>query len=315
MMKKNYNVTGSARKEMAQVVGQAVGTAPVYMKMPTCAYKVGDILINRSGELLWDERTDEATIEKVMAALARAGYTAEAETESAATEEAQPEAETEEEVETVCEGAQEATEGETAAEQEPVELTVSVPASRHTGNSLRNLINLIYTRAGLINKALGTSFAAEQGLVDALGENEGLRTAEDFRKALAAYEDEHGPALSGITFTPEEISFSSLPETTDPDRLKAFTELVAMMTKQALDQKRIQAKAVNEENEKYALRIWLTRLGMNGAEFKTTRKILMENLSGHSAFRTEVEKQRWMKNQAEKRAAAKAAKAEEVTEG
>ena len=78
-----------------------------------------------------------------------------------------------------------------------------------------------------------------------------------------------------------------------------------MMTKQALDQKRIQAKVVNEENEKYALRIWLTRLGMNGPEFKTTRKILMENLTGHSAFRTEAEKERWMEKQAAKRKAAK----------
>ena len=297
MMKKNYNVTGPARKEMAQVVGQAVGITPVYMKMPTCAYAISNILINRNGELMWDERTDDDTIQKVMEALASAGYTAE---EEAATEEAQPEAATE------------ATEGETAADPEPVELTVSVPTARHTGNSLRNLVNLIYTRAGLINKALGTGFAAEQGLVDALGENEGLRTTDDFRKAVAAYEDEHGPALSGITITPEEISFSSLPETTDPDRLKAFTELTAMMNKQALDQKRIQAKAVNEENEKYALRIWLTRLGMNGAEYKTTRKILMENLSGHSAFRTEAEKERWTQRQAEKREAARAAR--EVTE-
>ena len=314
MMKKNYNVTGPARKEMAQVVGQAVGITPVYMKMPTCAYKVEGILINRSGELLWDESTDEATILKVMEALASAGFTAEAETENAAIEEAQQEAvvETEEQQEVAEEAAQEATESEEAAEQEPVELTVSVPATRHTGNSLRNLVNLVYTRASLINKALGTSFAAEQGLVDALDENEGLRTAEDFRKAVATYEVEHGPALSGITITPEEISFSSLPETTDSDRLKAFTELVAMMNKQALNQKRIQAKAVNEENEKYALRIWLTRLGMNGAEFKTTRKILMENLTGNSAFRTEEEKQRWTKRQAEKREAAKAV--EEVAE-
>ena len=311
MMKRNYNVAGPARKEMAQVVGQAVGITPVYMKMPTCAYAIGGILINRSGELLWDERTDDDTIRKVMEALTCAGYTAE---EEAATEEAQPKAaaETEEKQEVTEEEATEATEGATAAEPEPVELTVSVPAGHHTGNSLRNLVNLIYTRAGLINKALGTNFVAEQGLVDALGENESLRTAEDFRKAVAAYEDEHGPALSGITITPEEISFSSLPETTDPDRLKAFTELMAMMNKQALDQKRIQAKAVNEENEKYALRIWLTRLGMNGAEYKTTRKILMENLSGHSAFRTEAEKERWTQRQAEKREAARAAR--EVTE-
>ena len=311
MMKKNYNVTGPARKEMAQVVGQAVGITPVYMKMPTCAYAISNILINRNGELMWDERTDDDTIQKVMEALASAGYTAE---EEAATEEAQPEAaaETEEQQEAAEEAATEATEGETAADPEPVELTVSVPTARHTGNSLRNLVNLIYTRAGLINKALGTGFAAEQGLVDAMGENEGLHTAEDFRRAVAAYEEEHGLALSGITITPEEIRFSSLPETTDQDRVKAFTELTAMMNKQALDQKRIQAKAVNEDNEKYALRVWLTRLGMKGAEYKTTRKILLENLSGHSAFRTEAEKERWTQRHAEKREAARVDR--EVTE-
>lgn len=57
---------------------------------------------------------------------------------------------------------------------------------------------------------------------------------------------------------------------------------------------------MNEENEKYALRIWLTRLGMNGAEYKSTRKILMANLSGHSAFRTEADKERWNERRAAK---------------
>ena len=93
-----------------------------------------------------------------------------------------------------------------------------------------------------------------------------------------------------------------------------FYNSCGMMSKQAIDQKRIQAKAVNEDNEKYALRIWLTRLGMNGAEFKTARKVLMENLTGHSAFRTDAEKQRWMQRQAEKREALKAAKAAEAAE-
>lgn len=295
-MKKNYGVTGSERKAMVQVIGQAVGMEPVYMKMPTCAYAISNIIVNRIGEVIWDERTEEATMEKVFEALAKAGYTAQDEEEAVV--EVAPEVETENEPVSEIEPAP-------LPEVETVELTVSVPMTRHTGNSLRNLVNLIYTRAGLINKALGTSFAAEQGLIDALAEIESLRTAEDFRKAVAAYEEEHGQALSGIAFTPETITFSSLPETADAERLTAFTELVAMMTRQALDQKRIQAKVVNEENEKYALRIWLTRLGMNGPEFKTTRKILMENLTGHSAFRTEAEKERWMEKQAAKRKAAK----------
>ena len=179
-------------------------------------------------------------------------------------------------------------------EPKPISLTVTVPTAGHTGNSLRNLVNLIYTRAGLINKALGTSFAAEQGLIDTLAENENLCITGDFLKAVASYEKEHGQALYGITFTEEKITFFTLPKTDNPDRIKAFTELAGMMNKQALAQKRIQAKKVNDENEKYALRTWLTRLGMNGLEYKTTRRILMENLSGDAAFCTEADKQRWI---------------------
>ena len=290
-MKKNYNVTGSDRKDLVQVIGQAIGVKPVYMKVPTCAYTIGDITVDKEGNMIWDERTDEATIQKIVRALAAAGFT----TEDSQFEAVEPTLET--------------SEAETTAEPEPVELTVSLPTTRHTGNTLRNLVNLVYTRAGLINKALGTHFAAEKELTEVLAEAEWIYTAEDFRLALASYEEEHGPALTGITITPETITFSTLPETNKPETIKAFTELVAMMNKQALDQKRIHAKAVNEENEKYALRIWLTRLGMNGPEYKGTRKVLMENLSGHAAFRTEADKQRWMERQTEKRAAAK-----EVTE-
>ena len=291
-MKKNYKVTGSDRKAMVQVIGQTIGVKPVYMKVPTCAYAIGDITVDKEGNMIWDEHTDEATIQKISEALAAAGFTAEHSQQEA---EEQP--------------VPEATESETAAAPEPVELTVSLPTARHTGNTLRNLVNLVYTRAGLINKALGTSFAAEKELTEVLAEAEWIYSAEDFRLALASYEEEHGPALTGITITPETITFSTLPETNRPEKIKAFTELVAMMNKQALDQKRIKAKKVNEENEKYALRIWLTRLGMNGPEYKGTRKVLMENLSGHAAFRTEAEKQRWIERQAQKHKAA-----EEVTE-
>lgn len=283
-MKKNYNVTGSDRKDLVQVIGQAIGVKPVYMKVPTCAYTIGDITVDQEGNMIWDERTDEATIQKISKALAAAGFT---------DEHSQQEVEEQQAPEAI------------ESEPEPVELTVSLPTTRHTGNTLRNLVNLVYTRAGLINKALGTRFAAEKELTEVLAEAEWIYSVEDFRLALASYEEEHGPALTGITITPETITFSTLPETNKPETIKAFTELVAMMNKQALEQKRIHAKAVNEENEKYALRIWLTRLGMNGPEYKGTRKVLMENLSGHAAFRTEAEKQRWMERQAEKRVAAK----------
>lgn len=278
-MEKKYNVTGSERKELVQTIGQAMGVKPVYMKVPTCAYTIGNITVDKNGTMIWDESTDEAMVQKITKALAAAGFTAEGQ-----------------DLQEADEPAQETT--------EPVELTVSLPTERHTGNTLRNLVNLIYTRAGLINKALGTNFSADQGLVDALAESDSLSTAEDFTKAVKAYEEEHGPALSGITITQDVITFSSLPATDDQETIYAFMGLAAKMNQQALDQKRIQVKPVDEENEKYALRTWLTRLGMNGPEYKETRKVLMKNLSGNAAFRTEEDKKRWMERQAQKRVAA-----------
>ena len=68
-MKKNYKVTGSDRKALVQVIGQTIGVKPVYMKVPTCAYAIGDITVDKEGSMIWDERTDETTIQKISKAL------------------------------------------------------------------------------------------------------------------------------------------------------------------------------------------------------------------------------------------------------
>lgn len=39
------------------------------------------------------------------------------------------------------------------------------------------------------------------------------------------------------------------------------------------------------DNDKYAFRCFLLRLGFIGSEYKTERKILLRNLTGSSAFR------------------------------
>ena len=47
---------------------------------------------------------------------------------------------------------------------------------------------------------------------------------------------------------------------------------------------------------------------MNGPEYKEERRILMRNLSGHCAFRTDDDRLRWQAKQNEKRDALRAAK-------
>ena len=120
--------------------------------------------------------------------------------------------------------------------------------------------------------------------------------------------DGHG-GLTGLSFADGKVSFTGFPLTDDPARNTAFQQIACLINKHALEQKRIQAKVVNDDNEKYAFRIWLLRIGMNGDEYKASRKILMENLSGHTAFRTQDEENRWKARQKEKRDELRAAKA------
>lgn len=143
-MKANFNVTGTTRKELVGIIGNTVGMKPVYKFMPTCAYVISNITVEKDGTMVWDERTDADTIERVMTALAAAGFTAEVEAEDAPAAEDAPEA---------------ADEADTAAETAPVEetdgLTVSLPKDGFTEASIENLRKLVESKATLIKKALG----------------------------------------------------------------------------------------------------------------------------------------------------------------
>ena len=201
-----------------------------------------------------------------------------------------------------------------AAGEEPLDMNMNfeIPLGAHTGATLRNLVNLIYSRGPLVNQATGGHFEADTGLIEALKDDRCTYTRANFFRAVADYEDQHGKSLYGLTITPEAVSFTGFGEAADVDHLRAYGHLAVMMNNQALHQKRIQAKAVDAANEKYAMRIWLVRIGMDGDEFKQTRKILMEKLTGHSAFRTaadaEKAKVKAQKKRDELRAAKEAAR-------
>ena len=95
----------------------------------------------------------------------------------------------------------------------------------------------------------------------------------------------------GIKFEADKITFTGFPLTDDSDLVTAFTTLAGKINILALESKYIRVKKTPVDNEKYTFRIWLVRLGLDGTEYKTTRKLLLSHLSGHSAFRTEEQKE------------------------
>ena len=84
----------------------------------------------------------------------------------------------------------------------------------------------------------------------------------------------------------ETVSFPWFSDASDPEEVKAYTHLITALCDMAKTQNRVVASAKDVDNEKYAFRCFLLRLGFIGTEYKTERKILLKNLTGSSAFRS-----------------------------
>lgn len=66
---------------------------------------------------------------------------------------------------------------------------------------------------------------------------------------------------------------------------EAYSTFISMLCEFAKNLNRINYKPDTSDNEKYAFRCFLIRMGLVGNNFKTARKVLLRNLTGSSAFR------------------------------
>ena len=314
MLKFELNIAD--RKTLANRMEELTGIHPYYTRAPLYAYDIGNYTIDRDGNLLVEPENADAELLTTLLneGVIRGGESVEStddqpeNTEPTENLAEEPVAEAEPDDTAEDEPDAEGSESEEQPEEVPLDLELAFSTSQHNGVSLRNLVNLIYSRGRLISKATGGHFHVETDLVETLRDDSCTYTVANFIEALKSYEAQCGTAMEGLVITEEKVSFTGFPTASDYDHLTAFGHLAILMNQQAISQKRIQAKDVNDENEKYALRTWLLRLGMNGPDFKETRKILMENLSGHAAFRTDEEAQKFLAREKAKRDALKAAK-------
>lgn len=87
-----------------------------------------------------------------------------------------------------------------------------------------------------------------------------------------------------IIKTDEKVEFPWFIAEQDGDA-DAYCTFISLLCDFAKNQRRINNKPDTSDNPKYAFRCFLLRLGFIGAEYKSTRKVLLRNLSGSSAFR------------------------------
>ena len=127
-------------------------------------------------------------------------------------------------------------------------LTISMPRELFTKTEIETLQQIVTARTPLLKKA----FLA------------------DFLEAVV---------------TDTTVSFPWFPFTAEPNEVNAYSAFVAKLCHMARRQKRVVAVVAETDNDKYAFRCFLLRLGFIGDEYKIARKVLLKNLTGNSAFR------------------------------
>ena len=212
-----FTLESKQRPKLAQEIGNLLGTAPHYERVPSCAYDIAGYRLDKEGVLHIPEGVEEETVEDLILQLRECGF--------------QDDAEVTEEV---------------PAQQE--KLTIAIPKDSLTDTALENLQKIIANKQTLFQRA--------------------------FRMDSTE-----------IEITDEKINFIWFPYTVDGDEIAAYTQFISRLCDMARDAKRVSSKPTETDNDKYAFRCFLLRLGFIGKEYKTARKILLRNLTGNSAFR------------------------------
>ena len=202
-----FTLKSKQRPKLAQEIGNILGTAPHYERVPSCAYDIAGYRLDKEGVLHIPEGTEKETVEDLILQLRERGF--------------QDDAEITEEV--------------------PVQqdkLTIVISRESLTDIALENLQKIIANKQTLFQRAFRTD-------------------------------------STEIEITEEKISFLWFPYTADSDEIVACTQFITRLCDMAKDAKRVSSKPTETDNDKYAFRCFMLRLGFIGNEYKTARKILL----------------------------------------
>lgn len=264
-MEIRYNVTGTKRKELVKVIANATGARAEYKFMPTCNYEIDYFTVTKDGTLLFDDRADSEEVERVLEAVAAAGFECEPQDGGE-----QPSGE-------------ETKETEEAADSAPQETNLGGPrqTNRFVGERMSSEVNELSAsdgseRYGACEDALTVEIPLDKVAVDNLTK---LLDAKGnlIRKALGIT-DLHIEVLD------DRVAFPWFAQV-DADSSAAYTHFISALCEMSRNAKRVTATEKPVDNEKYAFRCFLLRLGFIGSEYKIERKILLKNLTGSSAFK------------------------------
>ena len=245
------------RKALAKAIAEELGTTARYMGMPSCGYQIGDLTVDRDGNISGEDFT------ALQDFLTRNGY----------------------EIPDLDTPAEEQPAEEMPADSEHVtSMDISIPAHDVTVAQLKNLTHMLYARQILINRmtqsdCLNIPEILIQRLADAEPESpEAFTDLLDDCKAMEG--------LTGFDFRDGKVSMTFPFDEAQPEKWTTYANLLNRIYDAAVKATRVFPERIepDDQNEKYLAHVWLQRLGYHGPDFKAERKILLGHLTGYCAF-------------------------------
>lgn len=180
---------------------------------------------------------------------------------------------------------------------------IHIDAAAHTPKTLRTLSNIMASKEDLLYRALEVGRDRERRYckktdLEMLEKLNKERPTNRLAFERIWYGTERPEYCHGhyngtryhalnlhATWTKGTIEFRCFNSTTHAGEVKSYIQLCLAISHQALTQSRASFNPINTDNDKYAMRCWLLKMGLIGDEFKTCRHHLTKRLEGNSAWR------------------------------
>lgn len=245
------------RREMVQAISKRLGSPAVYLRTPTCAYRIGGLTVERDGSIISD---DDALLEALRPMLIERGWLTDAEASVAKTE-------------------------PTEQDSKITQMELSFPVEDWTVPQLNNLLRTLYSNQTILRRMmLSDALYIDRQLVERLSEVP-TETLADFEALLA-----DGLAtglLKGCRIQDGRFTLEAIQDDRDPARWQVYATLLCAILEHAKAAKRVFLRAdADPVNEKYRANSFLMRLGFGGPEHKPLRRVLLGHLNGYAAFRS-----------------------------
>lgn len=269
------------RKDMVKAISELTEIPSVYMGMPSAAFQIGTMTINRDGTI---DCEDETMIETVKPMLIEHGWM-DAEVEPEAIAEAPGDSK------------------EIPEDTEPIrvaQMDITMPIENWTVGQLTSLLRMIYSKQYIINRMLDYDMLyIEESFIATISENPPATAADFEERMLRAIEAD---CIRGFRIADGKATLSAPFVEDEPTRWTAYADLLKGILKTAETASRISIKRLDDsENEKYHANSWLMRMGFGGADYKEIRRILMGHLTGFAAFKSVADMEAHKARQAQRR--------------